>query len=459
MPYFIEKLDSSILSEDELITNLIVQYLPEVWMQVIAGLVLLLLLYRITSWLVLYGVRGLARRILQARNKKQWLELLQKHKVAKYLSNALPLFVIAGNLGLLPISAELSDVLGRMIAIVGLIYLTLTINASMACFLDIFTLSDRGRTRSINGYVEVGRIVLWALCFVIVISLIFNRSPLLMLSGLGAISAVLLLVFKDTLLSMVASTQMDSNDMLRIGDWIEMPQANADGFVVDIALHTVKIQNFDKTITTVPTYKLFSESYKNWRHMFESGGRRIKRTLRIDASSVRFLTDAEIANLRRFALLNDYLNEKEEEIERSNRSLGVIADEEVNRRRLSNIGTFRAYAMRYLKQKKGVHQDMLMMVRMMEPGSEGIPIEVYCFTDDTAWVNYEQVQGDIFDHFLSILPEMGLRLYQAPSGSDLQSAFTRSSDIMSLAKKHEGTAAKAITGFKDVDDQQGPRIS
>ena len=409
-----KKMDNTTLLGDWFATKLFAQYLPEIWMQIVAGVVVLLLLYRLTSWLASYGFSGMARRTLQASGKEHWLAPIKKHKVTHYISNALPLFVIAGNLGLLPISAELSDAISRIIAVVALIYLVLAINAVMASLQDIFALSARGRTKSIKGYVEVARICLWALALVVMISLVFNRSPFLMLSGLGAISAVLLLVFKDTLLSMVASTQMNSNDMLRIGDWVEMPQANADGFVVDIALHTVKIQNFDKTITTVPTYKLFSESYKNWRHMFESGGRRIKRTLRIDAASVRFLTGREIEHLRRFALLHDYLDEKQEELDISNRALGNQANEVVNQRRLSNIGTFRAYAIRYLKQKKGIHQDMLMMVRMMEPSSEGIPIEIYCFTDDTAWVNYEQVQGDVFDHFLSILPEMGLRLYQAP---------------------------------------------
>src|SRR5690606_39218584 len=194
--------------------------------------------------------------------------------------------------------------------------------------------------------------------------------------------AVLLLVFKDTLLSLVASTQMTSNDMLRIGDWIEMPQAGADGFVIDMALHTVKVQNWDKTVTTIPTYKLFSESYRNWRQMFESGGRRIKRTLRIDASSVRFLREDEITALRQFSLLTDYLDEKQAELEQSNRALGESARLEANRRRLTNLGTFRAYALAYLKRQPEVHQDMLMIVRMMEPDSQGIPIEVYCFASN-----------------------------------------------------------------------------
>lgn len=454
----IEKMDNTTLLGEWFTNTIFSQYLPETWMQIAAGIVLLVVLYRLTSWLASYGFSGLARRTLKASGKEHWLPPLKKHKVTHYISNALPLFVIAGNIGLLPISAELSDLLSRVLAVIALIYFVLAITGAMASLQEIFASSSRGRTRSIKGYVEVARIALWALAIIVMISLMFNRSPFLMLSGLGAISAVLLLVFKDTLLSMVASTQMNSNDMLRIGDWIEMPQANADGFVVDMALHTVKVQNFDKTVTTIPTYKLFSESYKNWRQMFESGGRRIKRTIRLDATSVRFLREEEITRLRRFALLHDYLDEKQEELEQSNKLLGEVAEEAVNRRRLSNIGTFRAYAIRYLKQKKGIHQDMLMMVRMMEPSSEGIPIEIYCFTDDTAWVNYEQVQGDIFDHFLSILPEMGLRLYQAPSGNDLQSAFASSASTgLGAVMESEGVAMHPKSSQPTTDMGTGPR--
>jgi miniconductance mechanosensitive channel len=237
-----------------------------------------------------------------------------------------------------------------------------------------------------------------------------------------------LLVFKDTLLSLVASTQLTSNDMLRIGDWIEMPQSNANGFVKDIALHTVKVQNWDNTVTTVPTYKLFSESYRNYRHMFESGGRRIMRTLRIDAASVHFLSAEESRRLMRFHLLHDYLAGKQTEVEQTNRTLGELAAEPVNQRRLTNIGTFRAYGLAYLQKHPDIHKEMLMMVRMMEAESQGIPIEVYCFTAVTAWVQYERIQGDVFDHLLAILPEMGLRLYQAPSGTDFRGMTHRLCD-------------------------------
>jgi miniconductance mechanosensitive channel len=240
-------------------------------------------------------------------------------------------------------------------------------------------------------------------------------------------TAVLLLVFKDTLLSLVASVQLSGNDMLRVGDWIEMPQLGADGAVVDIALHTVKVQNWDLTITTIPTWRLMSESFRNWRGMAESGGRRIKRTLRLDTGSVRFLEAADLERLSRIALLQPYLERKRREVEDTNitlvQRLGDLAQQPANQRRLTNLGTFRAYVDAYLRQHPGIHQGMTLMVRAMEPSSEGVPMELYCFTNTTQWVAYEGIQSDLFDHLLAILPEFGLRLYQRPAGGDLQHAL------------------------------------
>jgi len=235
---------------------------------------------------------------------------------------------------------------------------------------------------------------------------------------------VLMLVFKDTILSFTAGVQLSSNDMLRIGDWIEMPQVGADGDVIDIALHTVKVQNWDKTITTIPTWRLMSESYRNWRGMSESGGRRIKRTLQIDASSIRFLDTADITRLSGITVLHEYMENKRAEIDRANAeartTLGERGDLLANQRHLTNIGTFRAYVLAYLRAHPGVHQGMTLMVRQLQPTAEGVPLELYCFTASTAWLVYEATQGDIFDHLLAILPEFGLSLYQHPSGSDLR---------------------------------------
>jgi len=393
------------------------------WAQIVLGVGVLLVLSIVTGWIASRVLSRLAQRTLDAVGREDWARALSRRRVFRSISYAVPLLFIMANIGLLPIADPYLSFVGRIFLVAGIVFLFMALNGLLAAWQDIYDASRRAQTRSIKGYLELGKIVLWAVCLILAISILVNRSPLLMLSGLGALSAVLLLVFKDTLLSLVASTQMTSNDMLRIGDWIEMPQAGADGFVIDIALHTVKVQNWDKTVTTVPTYKLFSESYRNWRYMFESGGRRIKRTLRIDASTVRFLTEEEIEGLSRFALLKDYLDGKQRELEETNKSMGELAGLQSNRRRLTNIGTFRAYALAYLKRQRELHQDMLMIVRMMEPDAQGIPIEVYCFANNTAWVEYERIQGDIFDHLLAILPELSLRLYQAPSGADFARAW------------------------------------
>lgn len=380
-----------------------------------------LLLFLGVAWLISRALTTVAKRALQLLGHTDWAEGLIKRRVFRNIGFALPLLAILSNLPQLAIRPELASLLTRVFTSAGVVFVFLALIGVLRTWEDVYSAGHRAQTRSIKGYVELARILLWVVCTILVVSIMMDRSPLLMLSGLGALSAVLLLVFKDTLLSLVASTQMSNYDMLRLGDWIEMPQAGADGFVIDMALHTVKVQNWDKTVTTIPTYKLFSESFRNWRHMFESGGRRIKRTMRIDAGTVRFLTESEIQELRRYALIRDYLDGKQVELEETNRQLGDLTEVPANRRRLTNIGTFRAYARAYIERHPEVRKDMLMLVRMMEPQSEGIPLEVYCFTNNTAWVEYERIQGDIFDHLLAILPEFWLRLYQAPAGSDLSS--------------------------------------
>jgi miniconductance mechanosensitive channel len=233
-------------------------------------------------------------------------------------------------------------------------------------------------------------------------------------------TAVLLIVFRDTILSLVASAQISSYDMMRVGDWIEMPQYGADGDVVDIGLHTIKVQNWDKTISAIPTHKFLSDSFKNWRSMPESGGRRIKRAINIDMNSIRFLTDEDIERFRKFVLLEDYISEKEQELSHYNAE--HLPDESftANARRLTNVGTFREYVVRYLRQHPKIHKGLTLMVRQLNPTPQGLPLELYVFSNDVAWVSYEGIQSDIFDHILAIVPEFGLRLYQQPSGSDLE---------------------------------------
>jgi miniconductance mechanosensitive channel len=274
--------------------------------------------------------------------------------------------------------------------------------------------------RPIEAYIQVTKIAMYVVGLVVGVAFLIEESPIVLLGGLGALMAVILLIFRDTILSFVASLQMASYDMLRIGDWIEMSQFGADGDVVELSLHTVKVQNWDKTITAIPTHKLIEQPFRNWRGMTASGGRRIKRSVFVDMASIRFLTDDELDRLENFAVLGDYIRRKREEISEYNRTYGDDANLVVNSRRLTNIGTFRAYLKRYLQNHSKVRQDMTMLVRQLAPMSEGLPIEIYVFTNTTAWGEYEDIQSDIFDHVLSIVSEFGLRVFQTPSGMDLQ---------------------------------------
>ncbi|NDY43200.1 mechanosensitive ion channel [Dissulfurirhabdus thermomarina] len=284
---------------------------------------------------------------------------------------------------------------------------------------DIYRTYPVSQRRPVKGYIQVLKIFLWVVGGVCTVSLLLGRSPWVFLSGVGALTAVLLFVFRDTILSLVASLEIASNDMVRVGDWIEMPKYHADGDVVEMALHTVKVQNWDKTITTIPTYKLIEESFRNWRGMQEAGGRRIARALYLDQTSVRFCDPDLLERLRRIQILADYIARKEAELATYNAARGVDASVPVNGRRMTNLGTFRAYVEAYLRHHPRIRQDMTLLVRQLAPTPEGLPLQVYAFTDTTAWAAYEAIQSDIFDHLLAALPEFGLRVFQKPSGHDL----------------------------------------
>ncbi|MFK0379385.1 mechanosensitive ion channel family protein [Pandoraea sp. NPDC090278] len=359
-------------------------------------------------------------RIVVQRTANRWDDALLAHRVFHRAARILPYLVIQFGIAWVPdLPAKAVIVISNVALATTLLYATLAILGILDAAQTVYAMSEHARTRSIKGYVQLGKIALYVVASIAIVATIVDRSPWLLLSGLGAMSAVLLLVFKDTIMSFVASVQLTSNDMLRVGDWIEMPQVGADGDVVDIALHTVKVQNWDKTITTIPTWRLISESFRNWRGMQQSGGRRIKRTLCIDAGSVGFLDADEIARLSTLKLLGGYLSEKQRSMADANAALGVAADVLANTRRLTNIGTFRAYALAYLKAHPNIHEGMTCMVRSLQPSATGIPIELYCFTNTIVWAEYERVQGDVFDHLLAILPEFGLRMYQNPAGADL----------------------------------------
>jgi miniconductance mechanosensitive channel len=279
---------------------------------------------------------------------------------------------------------------------------------------------DFSKRRPIKGYLQLTKVFLYLIGSILVITTIINVSPLGILSGIGAMSAVMMLVFKDAILGFVSSMQLSTNDMVRIGDWIEMPAYNADGSVIDITLQSVKVQNWDNTITTIPIYALVSDSFKNWRGMTDSGGRRIKRSIYLDMRSVHFLTKEEIERLSRLSPLAKYMQDKLTEITEYNRSLKIPENDCVSGRRLTNLGTYRAYTEAYLKALPTTAKDMTNMVRYLQPNENGLQMEIYLFCTDKVWVNYERIQADITDHLLAILPEFGLKVFQNPSGSDLQ---------------------------------------
>src|SRR5690606_10009878 len=347
--------------------------------------------------------------------------------MAGRLANIVPALIVSYGIVLVPhLPAWVATVTRNVVGAFIILTIALAISSALTFANEIYSRRPDAASRPIKGYVQVAKIVVFFAAAILMIAVLMEQSPLLLLSGLGAMAAVLMLVFKDTILSLVASVQLTSNDMLRVGDWIEMPELNADGDVIDIALHTVKVQNWDKTVTTIPTHRLISESFKNWRAMFESGGRRIKRSLTIDQTSIRFLEPDEIARLKRFSLLSGYLERKEAEIAEWNAARPERMHDAVNARRITNIGTFRAYMTAYLKARSDINRDMFLLVRQLAPSETGLPLEIYGFTASTAWAVYEDVQGDIFDHLIAILPEFGLRLFQQPAGSDLARLAERS---------------------------------
>jgi miniconductance mechanosensitive channel len=357
------------------------------------------------------------------RSQSGWDDVLHRHRVFQRLVHLVPAVIVYFGIPLVPgMSDGLVSVTQRVMAAFMVVVALLAAGAFLSAGNEIYDQGEIAKTRPIKGYLQVVKIVMFVLGGVVILATLMNRSPLFFLGGIGAMTAVLLIVFKDTILSLVASVQLTGNDMVRIGDWIEMPKYNADGDVIDMALHTVKIQNWDNTISSVPTSKFIDDSFKNWRGMSESGARRIKRSVAIDKSTIRFLTDAEIERLKGFVRLREYFQQKEDELAAYNLSIGEDAGE-VNRRRLTNVGTFRTYIVEYLRHHPKIHQNQTLLVRQLAPGPHGLPIEIYAFTNDTAWVAYEDIQSDIFDHIIAILPEFGLRLFQHPTGEDFKGAI------------------------------------
>ena len=376
------------------------------------------LAYAITRWWILPVVNRTVRR-----TPTRWDDILANRKVRNRLAWIAPLLVI--RIGVDPVLPETDvegwvDLIERLSGAVLLLVALLVIGAVVEAVDEIYSQLDQAATRPIKGYLQIGMILVWIVGVIVVIALLADQNVGVLLGGIGAFSAVGILVFQDTILSLVAAVQLTNNDMLRVGDWIEMPSQNADGDVIEIALHTIKVQNWDKTITTIPTYKLISDSFKNWRGMSDSGGRRIMRSLLIDTSTVRFLTAEEIDQWGRFAPLARYVDAKTGELAEWNSDHAPDEDLVGDPRRLTNLGTFRAYVEAYLRAHPRLATDtMTTLVRQLQPTERGLPLELYVFTNTTAWEEYESIQADLFDHLLAVVPEFGLSIHEAPTGASI----------------------------------------
>ena len=366
------------------------------------------LLFLVTNRIILRSIAKIFRR-----TSTTFDDILLEQKVFNKLPYLIPLIFLYSLRDVVPFFKTMDRFLIALIALIILISLNALINAIN----DLYKKSRFADKLNIKSYAQVVKLIINSVGIIIIAALLAGKSPIYFLSGLGALTAVLILVFKDTILSLVSSVQISSNDLFKIGDWIEAPQFGADGNVIDIALHSVKVQNWDKTICVVPTNQLINSSFKNWRGMSESGGRRIKRSIKINMKSIRFCSDSMIEKFKTIHFLKDYMEEKLKEIEGYNIDKKIDEADLVNRRSLTNVGTFRAYIKFYLKNNAKIHNDMTFLVRQLAPQSDGLPIEIYVFSNDTDWINYEAIQSDIFDHLLAILPEFELEVFQNLTGN------------------------------------------
>jgi len=359
-----------------------------------------------------------------SKTESKWDDAVLRERTLNRLANLAPALVIYV---LAPIAFEGLDsvilIVRGALQVYMLVILMLALDSLLNAFEAIYHDFSASREIPIKGFIQVLKLVLYFLTGILIIAILLGKSPIYLVSGIGALAAVMMLVFRDAILGFVAGIQLAANRMVRVGDWIEMPNYGADGDVLEVALTTVKVQNWDKTITTIPTYALISESFKNWRGMSESGGRRIKRSVSIDMSSIKFCDEEMLERFSRIQYISKYIEKTKNEVNEFNQTSKADTANLVNGKRMTNIGTFRAYVKAYLQNNPAINQDMTFLVRQLPPSEKGLPIEIYVFSKDTAWANYEAIQGDIFDHILAVVPEFDLRVYQSPAGADFRGLY------------------------------------
>lgn len=373
------------------------------------------LVYLVVAKVIIHFLKKLANR-----TNTNWDNILFDQKVFKRLSHLVPAVIIHSGASVIleefPSCVEFIQTATYLYMVVaGLLVIIAVING----FHEIYNTLPVSKDRSVKGIVQVVKIFVYILGVGVVLSIILKKDLTTFFAGMGAMAAVVMLVFKDSILGFVAGVQLSANDMVRLGDWVEMPGRNANGTVIDISLNTVKVRNWDQTISTIPPYALITESFTNWRGMEESGGRRIKRSVSIDMKSIHFLDKEEIEKLKKIQLISDYIKTRELEIEQYNKDHGIDGSMPVNGRRLTNIGTFRKYLEEYLKNHQQIINNMTFLVRHLQPTDKGLPVEIYVFCKDQRWSFYESIQADIFDHIMAIIPHFGLRVYQNPTGDDI----------------------------------------
>ena len=409
----------------------------ETWIPALKAIILFtfLLILAVVSWVI---TKNLLVRFLHtffAKTTAKWDDIFVEHKLFQNLAHIVPVILFRG---LSPVVlADYPDFLLLVLKAtdVYIIFVIMKVFTSFLMGMEAFLVaSPVFKNKPIASYFQLTRIILYIAAGILMLSVLLGRSPVYFLSAFGAMTAIILLIFKDTILGLVASVQISANDMVRVGDWIEMPKFNADGDVIALNLNTVKIRNWDKTITAVPTYYFITDSFKNWRGMQESGGRRIKRAIYINQRSIKFVDPALRDRFKKFYLITDFVNERQQEIEEFNRENDIDTSELINGRRMTNIGVFRRYTETFLRAHKRIRQDMTLLVRQLAPTDYGLPIEIYCFTNTVAWAEYEPIQSDIFDHLLAAASYFDLEIFQAPSGNDIVLAGDKLSQVLTIQK-------------------------
>lgn len=375
--------------------------------------------FLLTKYVCVKIMKQIANRV-----KYNWIQILFKNRFFHRLAwLAIPvvlnLFISIESL------PGYNALLGKAVSVFSVIVFMLLSGSAISSADDIYRNYEVSKTRPIKGLLQVLKAFVYIISGITIVAILIGQNPIVLLGGIGALTAVITLVFKDAILGFVAGMQLTANDMIRIGDWIEMPKYAADGTVIDLSLTTVKVQNFDNSVTSVPAYSLVSDSFINWRGMEKSGARRIKRALYIDVSGIRLCDDPMLEKLSKIELIKSYIQAKAEEIKAFNQKNNTDLSEPANGRHLTNLGVFRIYIIEYLKQCGGIHKRMPILVRQLESKGEGIPLEIYAYTNTINWAEYEGIQADIFDHLYSVISEFGLSLYQLPSGNDLKNAFTK----------------------------------